>query len=170
MLCVCQLQYMVYTCSTRAQSLEYFHCYKEGSYPVCPPSPAYHHLSKSIEVSRVHLFDIVTQYRAIFPDDDTLHHSSSSQPHLDGALFYAWLGSKVHSVQLYYYHHNCHSPLVWLPHHPLCCLHNAPHSSACPHACLPPYCPHACLPLCCSQTVSAVCLSSGLGVPANAGG
>lgn len=72
--------------------------------------PAYSHISKTIEVSRVHLFDIVTQYRAIFPDDDTvkLTYSSSSRgggwgrggagggDKVEGVLFYSWVNEKVH--------------------------------------------------------------------------
>ena len=59
-------------------------------------STAYQHLTRTVEVSRVHLFDILTQYRAIFPDDDSTYHSSLATPTLvDGALFYTWLGSKV---------------------------------------------------------------------------
>lgn len=58
-------------------------------------SAAYHHISRTIEVSRVHLFDILTQYRAIFPDDDSAYHGTATSTHLDGALFYTWLGSKV---------------------------------------------------------------------------
>jgi hypothetical protein len=61
-----------------------------------PRDDPYHHLTRTIEVSRVHLFDILTQYRAIFPDDDSAYHSSLTTPtHVDGALFYTWLGSKV---------------------------------------------------------------------------
>ena len=68
-------------------------------------STAYHHLTRTIEVSRVHLFDILTQYRAIFPDDDSAYHSSVTTPtHVDGALFYTWLGSKVsqHASPVYF--------------------------------------------------------------------
>ena len=68
---------------------------------------AYHHISKTIEASRVHLFDIVTQYRAIFPDDDAIKMSYSSQTNSDdcvkGALFYTWVNAKVSSV----YESNC---------------------------------------------------------------
>ena len=62
-------------------------------------STAYQHLTRTIEVSRVHLFDILTQYRAIFPDDDSAYHTAVATPtHIDGALFYTWLGSKVRFI------------------------------------------------------------------------
>lgn len=56
-----------------------------------------------IELSRVHLFDIVTQYRAIFPDDDSAkvsYPSSSSSSggggaKVEGALFFSWVNEKV---------------------------------------------------------------------------
>ena len=59
--------------------------------------PAYLHVSKTIEACRVHLFDVVTQYKAIFPDDDSvlvgIRGGSSRQ--FEGALFCGWLNSKV---------------------------------------------------------------------------
>ena len=55
------------------------------------------HISKTIEACRVHLFDIVTQYKAIFPDDDSIlagiHGNTGKQA--DGTLFFGWLNSKV---------------------------------------------------------------------------
>lgn len=58
---------------------------------------AYQHLSKTIEASRVHLFDIMTQYRAIFPDDDPLIIGQGSSPLL-GGLFYQWVNEKVRNT------------------------------------------------------------------------
>lgn len=59
---------------------------------------AYHHLDKTMEVSRVHLFDIITQYRAIFSDDEPImrshsHHSERNvyQP----GLLHSWVIQKV---------------------------------------------------------------------------
>lgn len=55
-----------------------------------------------VEVCRVQLFDIVTQYKAIFPDDDSSFltslqssRSGGQKQLLDGALFSGWLNSKV---------------------------------------------------------------------------
>ena len=61
---------------------------------------AYLHVSKTIEACRVHLFDVVTQYKAIFPDDDSvlvgIRGGSSQQ--FEGALFCGWLNSKVRNA------------------------------------------------------------------------
>ena len=71
---------------------------------------AYNHINKTIELSRVHLFDIVTQYRAIFPDDDSVKLSLSSshgvggggggggRGAVEGVLFYSWVNEKVRGV------------------------------------------------------------------------
>ena len=56
----------------------------------------------------MHLFDVVTQYRAIFPDDDSVRvnyggSKSKGDGPVDGALFYSWVNDKV-----------CVSVLVWV--------------------------------------------------------
>ena len=70
-----------------------------------PRSDAYHHISKTIEEMRIHLFDIITQYRAIFTDDD-LHSPQTSlgnvfamgkESNNESKLFYCWLQQKIRS-------------------------------------------------------------------------
>lgn len=57
-------------------------------------SDPYQHVIKVIESSRIHLFDIITQYRAIFSDDDPMllvHDSSKS----NCAIFHSWMTMKI---------------------------------------------------------------------------
>lgn len=61
--------------------------------------PAQQHLTKTIEVTRINLFNIITQYRAIFPDDEP-SAVTAAKP-MQGVtcegerLFQAWLHRKV---------------------------------------------------------------------------
>lgn len=57
-----------------------------------PKEDALQHLSRTVELSRVHLFSIITQYRAVFGDSETeIAHSSSNY----NTLFYSWIMEKV---------------------------------------------------------------------------
>jgi hypothetical protein len=58
-------------------------------------SSANHHLSKTIELSRIHLFSIVTQYRAIFSDDEPILPLPKDQNINETAIFYSWIIEKV---------------------------------------------------------------------------
>nr|XP_041574546.1 conserved oligomeric Golgi complex subunit 8 isoform X2 [Taeniopygia guttata] len=51
-----------------------------------PDHDPYVHLTKTIEACRVHLFDVLTQYRAIFSDEEPL---------AEGAIFHSWVLQKV---------------------------------------------------------------------------
>ena len=57
---------------------------------------AYYHITKVIEASRVHLFDIVTQYRAIFSDDDPIFIMEDDHALNYANILHAWIGRKVY--------------------------------------------------------------------------
>ncbi|XP_040569303.1 conserved oligomeric Golgi complex subunit 8 [Lepeophtheirus salmonis] len=56
---------------------------------------SYDYLSKVMELTRVHLFEIVTQYRAIFTDDDPILSSPLRNNTSNRQLFSAWIQRRV---------------------------------------------------------------------------
>ncbi|GAB6027418.1 conserved oligomeric Golgi complex component [Chamberlinius hualienensis] len=62
---------------------------------VIPYTDAYQHITKVIEASRVHLFDIITQYKAIFADDEPFTIVSKDTQYSYAAILHGWVAIKI---------------------------------------------------------------------------
>ncbi|XP_044749420.1 conserved oligomeric Golgi complex subunit 8 [Coccinella septempunctata] len=70
--------------------------YLQNCLKVIPNNDVDHHLNKVIEITRVNLFNIVTQYRAIFDDEDQNPLEILKSNHVNhNVIFFSWISEKI---------------------------------------------------------------------------
>jgi conserved oligomeric Golgi complex subunit 8 len=89
----------------RIKFLQLRDCWLQKLLDNIPKDDMYHYISKTIDENRVHLFDIITQYKALFSDDDlavSLQQNTngyllnSQQKDLsESKLFNCWILDKI---------------------------------------------------------------------------
>ncbi|XP_018022099.1 conserved oligomeric Golgi complex subunit 8 [Hyalella azteca] len=84
-------------CQLRMKFLHARDAWMTAALAALPAHDPYQHLAATVECARVHVFDVVTQYRAIFSDDDVPYGAAHRGPH-DAylpALLQSWLLHRV---------------------------------------------------------------------------
>ncbi|XP_045479598.1 conserved oligomeric Golgi complex subunit 8 [Harmonia axyridis] len=81
----------------RLKFLQTRNYYLQNCLKTIPTNDVNHHLNKVIEVTRVNLFNIITQYRAIFNDEDQTPIEVLKNNHVNpNVIFFSWIGEKIH--------------------------------------------------------------------------
>lgn len=68
-------------------------CYLQSLVKEIPTSPPLFHLTRIIEFFRINLFDIATQYRAVFSSDDSSHNIN--QHSYESNILSSWMLTKI---------------------------------------------------------------------------
>ncbi|CAH1173465.1 unnamed protein product [Phaedon cochleariae] len=82
----------------RLKFLQCRSCWLDHCLEIIPKNEVSHHLSKTIEVTRVNLFNILTQYRAVFNDDERGPLILSTTTNLNvnqNLILFSWIKSKI---------------------------------------------------------------------------
>ncbi|KAH1019577.1 hypothetical protein HUJ04_009371 [Dendroctonus ponderosae] len=60
-----------------------------------PKDDVDHHLTKTVELTRINLFNIITQYRAIFSDGESVPTSSLKGVINENMIFFTWINARI---------------------------------------------------------------------------
>ncbi|XP_067009932.2 conserved oligomeric Golgi complex subunit 8 [Anabrus simplex] len=78
--------------------LKYLQCrdtWLQNLLAAIPTADAKEHLNRTIELTRIHLFTILTQYKATFTDEDPIIPSTRDQNINENAIIFSWLTEKI---------------------------------------------------------------------------
>lgn len=84
----------------RIKFLEGRDAWFQGVLSQMPREDSYTHLTKVIDASRVSLFDIITQYNAIFSDNEPLFLTGENKRQNTASILHSWILSKLSQFML----------------------------------------------------------------------